>query len=163
MTEKKKRRRGPKASQTQPLEELLRTGEAALYGQVCWSIANRGTEKPRPGEVITLEGGEDEGDRASESFRLTGKSIENIERCSGMRTCGEAVSLFTEEREAEPSDERLGECPHGHREEALAFMMHGIQPNEPCPKCGEIPKFGNTAMSLDFHLVHHGESYYPFP
>ena len=147
MAEKKKRRRGPNAPQTQPLEELLRAGEAALYGQVCWSIANRGTEKPRPGEVITLEGEEDEGDRASEIFRLTGKSIENIERCLGMRTCEEAVALFADQKEAEPS----GECPRGHQEEAFAFLMHGIRPTEPCPECGEIPKFGNTGMSLDLH------------
>ena len=147
MAKKKKRRRGPNASQTQPLEELLKAGEVALYGQVCWSIANRGTEKPRPGEVITLEGEEDEGDRASESFRLTGKSIENIERCLGMRTCEEAVALFADQKEAEPS----GECPRGHQEEAFAFMMYGIRPTEPCPECGEIPRFVNTGMSLNFH------------
>ncbi len=29
-------------------------------------------------------------------------------------------------------------------------MMRGIQPTEPCPKCGEIPEFSNAAMSLDF-------------
>ena len=147
MAKKKKRRRGPNASQTQPLEELLKAGEVALYGQVCWSIANRSTEKPRLGEVITLEGEEDEGDRAGESFRLTGKSIENIERCLGMRTCEEAVALFADQKEAESS----GECPRGHQEEAFAFMMYGIRPTEPCPECGEIPRFGNTGMSLNLH------------
>ena len=38
--------------QAQTLEVLLRNGEAVLYGQVCWSIANRGTDRPRPGDVI---------------------------------------------------------------------------------------------------------------
>ena len=51
------------------------------------------------------------------------------------------------QKEAEPS----GECPNGHQEEAFAFMMYGIQPTDPCPKCGEIPKFGNTGMSLNLH------------
>ena len=130
--------------QTEPLEELLRAGETALYGQFCWSIANRGTERPIAGEVITLEGEED---CAGERFQLTRSSIENAERCLGMRTCGEAVALFTEEKEAEP----WGECPHGHQEAAFAFMMYGIRPTDPCPDCGEIPEFGNTIMSLDFH------------
>ncbi len=65
----------------------------------------------------------------------------------GMKTCGEAIALFVEEKEAEP----WGECLDGHREAALAFMMYGIRPTHPCPDCGEIPKFGSTAMSLDFH------------
>ena len=47
--------------------------------------------------------------------------------------------------------EHLEECPHGHREEAFAFMMYGIQPTEPCPVCGEIPKFGKPMMSLNLH------------
>ena len=44
------------APQHPRLEHLLRTGEDALYGQVCWSIANRGTEPPRKGDATTLEG-----------------------------------------------------------------------------------------------------------
>ena len=44
-----------------------------------------------------------------------------------------------------------GECPHGHREAAFDFMMYGIRPSEPCPKCGEIPEFSDLAMSLDFN------------
>ena len=32
----------------------LGVGEAVPYGQVCWSIANRDTDRPRAGEVITL-------------------------------------------------------------------------------------------------------------
>ena len=151
MAEKKKRREKARAPQTPPLEDLLRAGEAVLYGQVCWSIANRGTDRPRPGEVIALEGGDEAEGHANGKFRLTRKSVENIARCMGLRTCGEAVELFAEKREAEPPGEPLRECLHGHQEAALAFMLHGIRPTEPCPECGEIPTFGNAAMSLDFH------------
>ena len=45
----------------------------------------------------------------------------------------------------------MGECLHRHQEEALAFMLYGIQPTEPCPDCGEISKFGNAMMSLDLY------------
>ena len=55
MAKKRNRKQKPEPQQTQTLEELLRTGECALYGQVCWSMANRSTEKPKPGEVITLD------------------------------------------------------------------------------------------------------------
>ena len=144
---KKKRRQKRRASQSLPLEDLLRSGEAAIYGQVCWSLANRGTERPRPGEVIILEGVNEQGDRANRRLRLTPQSIENVEQCLGMRTCGEAVATFAESEEVEPA----GDCPHGHQEAALAFMMHGIRPTEPCPECGEIPEFGNTWMSPDLH------------
>ena len=144
---KKERKQKTRASQPPRLEDLLGAGEAVLYGQVCWSIANRGTEPPKAGEVITLEGGYEEESPTSRTFRLMDKSIENVERCLGMRTCGEAVALFAEQEEVEP----WGECPHGHQEAALEFMMHGIRPTEPCPECGEIPNFGNTMMSLDLH------------
>ena len=147
MPKKKRRKQKQRGPRAQPLENLLRDGEAALYGQVCWSIANRGTEKPRPGEVITLEGGYEAGGHATRRFRLTRKSIENVERCLGMRTCGEAVDLFVEREEVEPA----GECPHGHREAAFAFMMHGVRPTEPCPQCGETPEFGNAMMSPDLY------------
>ena len=30
-------------------------------------------------------------------------------------------------------------------------MTDGVQPTEPCPECGEVPKFGDTAMSLGFY------------
>ena len=30
-------------------------------------------------------------------------------------------------------------------------MMHGIEPSEPCPNCGEIPRFSDPAMSLNFY------------
>ena len=148
---KKKRRQKRRAPQSLHLEELLRSGEAALYGQVCWSIANRGTERPRPGEVITLEGVDDTGDRGHQSFRLTPESIENIERCMGLRTCGEAVGLFVDERENHPSEAPLGDCPHGHRDAALAYLMYGIEPTEPCPDCGQIPNFGDVSMSPDLY------------
>ena len=147
MAKKKKRRQNPKAPQPPPLEDLLKAGAAVLYGQVCWSIANRGTDKPRVGEFMTLHGEDEEGD--GEKFRLTRESIENIERCLAMRTCGEAVAMFeeVEEKEAEPT----GECPHGHQEAAFEFMMYGIRPTEPCPQCGEMPKFGDTMMSPGFY------------
>ena len=96
MAKKKKRREKARVPQTPPLEELLRTGEAVPYGQVCWSIANRGTDRARPGEVITLDGDDEAGSHAKGKFRLTRKSIKNIERCLGMRTCGEAVALFAQ-------------------------------------------------------------------
>ena len=96
---------------------------------------------------MTLDGGAEAGGHANGKFRLTRKSIENIEQCLGMKTCGEAVALFAQEKEAEP----WGECPLGHQEAALAFMMYGIRPTEPCPECGEIPKFGSTAMSPGFY------------
>ena len=143
---KKKRRQRQSAPQP-PLEDLLKAGEAVLYGQVCWSIANRGTERPAAGEIITLEDVDELGQDAGGRFRLTATSIENIERCMGMRTCGEAVALFAEKEDVEPT----GECPHGHQEAAFEFMMYGIRPTEPCPQCGEMPEFGNTMMSPDFY------------
>ena len=147
MAKEKKRRQKSETLQPPPLEVLLGAGESVLYGQVCWSIANRGTEPPKVEEVITLEGGCDDGSHTGRSFRLTLKSIENVEWCLGMRTCAEAVALFAEQEEVEP----WGECLHGHQEAAFDFMMHGIRPIEPCPECGEIPNFGDTMMSLDFH------------
>ena len=147
MGKKRRRKQKPSATQAQTLEKLLRNGEAVLYGQVCWSIANRGTDIPGPGDVITLERGDEEGGHRTKEFRLTRKSIENVERCLGMRTCGEAVDLFAEREEMDAT----GECPNGHQEAAFAFMMHGIRPTEPCPQCGEIPEFGNTTMSPDLY------------
>ena len=152
MAKKRKRNQKPRPQSTRTLEELLRNGEYALYGQVCWAIANRSTEKPRPGEVITLEGGGPEDGAPSATFRLTRKSIESIGRCLGLRTCGEAVALFAGEEEASPKPpgEPTGECQLGHREAVLAYMMYGVEPTEPCPNCGEIPKFSNPAMGIDF-------------
>ena len=132
----------------QTLEDLLVSGQVALYGQVCWSIANRGTEIHKEGDVITLESWDEEGDPVIEQYQLTDISIDNIGRCIGMRTCGEAQALFAEPRMAEPSGE---ECSHGHLEAALASMMYGIKPTEPCPRCGEIPEFSNTVMSTNFY------------
>ena len=135
-------------TQTQDLEQLLATGEESLYGRVCWSIANNGTEEAEVGDIITLEGSDGDGDPATRDFHLTDLSIENIDRCMGMRTCGEAQALFVEPRVPEPP---LGECPDGHPEAAFANMMYGIRPTEPCPRCGEVPKFSNTWMSPEFY------------
>ena len=133
------------------MENLLRNGETTLYGQVCWSIANRGTEPPRSGEVITLEGGKENGGQTSRAFRLTRKSVENVERCLALRTCGEAVELFADRVEPDLSGAPLGDCLHGHQEAAFAYMMYGIEPTEPCSDCGEIPTFGSMSMSPDFY------------
>ena len=148
---KKKRKQKSKKPRARPLEDLLRNGEAGLYGQVCWSIANRGTEPPGSGEVITLEGGDDKGGQTSRAFRLTRRSVENVERCLGLRTCGEAIDLFAERTEVQTSAVPSGECPHGHQDAAFAYMMYGIEPTEPCPDCGEIPTFGSVAMSPGFY------------
>ena len=151
MVKKKKRRQKQRVPQPPPLENLLGTGEAGLYGQVCWSIANRGTEPPKSGEVITLEGEDEMRGQTSRAYRLTRKSVENIQRCLGMRTCGEAMDLFADRTEEQSSGTPSGECPHGHQEEAFAYMMYGIEPTEPCPNCGEIPTFGSMAMSPGFY------------
>ena len=129
------------------LEVLLRSGETALYGQVCWSLANRGTEKPTAADVITLEGNDDAADSATRTFRLTGESIEHIEACLGMRTCEEAVASFVE-HDVEVS---WRECPQGHPEAALEYMMYGTEPSEPCPNCGQIPEFCDPSRSLNFY------------
>ena len=129
------------------LEDLLRTGETALYGQVCWSLANRGTERPAAGEVITLEGGDDAGDPTTKTFRLTPDSIEHIEGCLGIRSCEEAMASIAKHKKIGP----WGECPQGHPEEASEYMMYGTEPSEPCPHCGEIPEFSDPSMSLNFY------------
>ena len=151
MAKKEKRRQKQTGPQHPPLENLLRSGETEVYGQLCWPIANRGTEPPRPGEVITLEGGDERGGQTSGAFRITRKSVENINLCLGMRTCGEAVEVFAGEVESAPSGALLGDCPHGHQEAAFAYMMYGIESTEPCPECGEIPTFGSMAISPDFY------------
>ena len=145
MTRKSKRSRGRNSRSVPDLEEL-RFGDAVLYGQVCWSIANRGTQRPIAGDIITLDGEDDAGNHATSAFRLTRETVDNIERCLGMRTCGEAVALFAEREESDPQ----GECPQGHPDTAFEYMMHGIEPTEPCPTCGEIPRFSDPAMSLNF-------------
>lgn len=147
MARKSKRSNRRNSRSISDLEELLRVGDAVAYGQVCWSIANRGTANPAAGDVITLEGVDEAGDHTAKAFRLTRESVANVERCLGMRTCGEAVAMFAERKEGEP----CGECPQGHPEAAFEYMMHGIEPSDPCPHCGEIPKFSDSAMSLDFY------------
>lgn len=147
MTKKNKQRQTPREQQLHTLEKLLRDGDTVLYGQVCWSMANRGTDRPKVGDVITLEEEEGDGGLTNETFRLTHKSIENVERCLGMKTCGEAAALFSEPKKVEPS----GECQNGHPDAAFEYMMYGIQPTEPCPRCGEVPEFSHPAMSLNFY------------
>ena len=147
MARKRKRSRKRNSRSVADLEDLLYAGDPVLYGQVCWSIASHGTERPTAGDVITLEGLDEAGDHATRPFRLTRETVENVERCLGLRTCGEAVALFAERKQGEPR----GECHQGHPDAALEYMMHGTEPTEPCPNCGEVPRFTDSAMSLDFY------------
>lgn len=55
--------------------------------------------------------------------------------------------LFAKRKEGKPR----GECPQGHPEAALDYMMYGIKPSEPCPNCGEIPEFSDSGMSPNFY------------
>lgn len=147
MAEKRnsQKRRQP---QTRPLEDLLDAGQKTLYGQVCWSIANRGTARPKKNQLVDLGGVDRELFGEAVKWRLTDTSVENVERCIGLRTCGEAVALFEEADQKEPASS--GECPLGHGEQAIAYMLYGQEPTEPCPRCGEIPKFSDAGMSLNF-------------
>ena len=145
MTKKRKAKKRARVPSAEPLEQLLKTGDPETYGRVCWSLANRDTERRQAGDVITLSAWEKVG--AERKFRLTEESIENIGRCLGMRTCGEASAIFTETRQVEP----WSECPGGHQEAAFQYLTYGIVPTKPCPECGEIPRFEGLAMSLDFH------------
>ena len=128
------------------LEQLLKTGEREAYGQLCWSLGNRDTRTRRQGQVITLAGLRGNDQPNGRKFRLTEQSIDNINRCLGMRTCGEAAELYMEPPNAAPGPE----CPHGHQNMARDYMMFGIVPRKPCPDCGHIPTFHGTTMSLGF-------------
>lgn len=147
MTNQKKSKKRPRARSVEALEQLLKAEDAETYGLVCWYLANRGTERYRAGDVINLGVWEKAG--VDRKFRLTEESIENIDRCLGMHTYEEASSLFTEFTQMEP----LGECPRGHQDAALDYLMHGITPTKPCPECGEVPKFGDVYKSLGFGSV----------
>ena len=139
-TMSKDRKEKQEHQQVKTFEDLIVTGKDALYGQVCWSIANHGTEIHRTGDVIAIEGWGEEDNPVTEEYKLTSISIANIGRCIGMRTCAEAQALFAEPKRVEPSGE---ECPHGHFEAALDSMVYGIKPTEPCPRCGDIPRLSN--------------------
>ena len=144
MTKKRNGNTRRKAPRIEPLENLLKTGASETYGRLCWSLANRDSERHRAGDVIKLGGWEKTGN--GRKFRLTEESVENLGRCLGMRTCGEASEMFTETGQIEP----WGECPDGHQEAALQYLRYGIMPTKPCPECGEIPTFDGLAMSLNF-------------
>ncbi len=144
MTKQKRSEKRSRARSVEALEQLLKTEDAETYGLVCWYLANRGTERYRAGDVINLGAWEKAG--VEREFRLTEESMESIDRCLGMRTYEEASSLFTEITQIEPR----GECPRGHQDAALDYLMHGTKPTEPCPECGEIPKFGDVFTSLGF-------------
>ena len=140
------RHRNSKPQKVRPLESLLHSGENTLYGQVCWSLANNSTVVHEPGEVISIPTTVVEGQYVEDSFRLTKTSLASIAKCFGMKTCGEAVDLFTKRREVKP----WGECLNGHREAAFQFIMYGIEPSEPCPDCGEVPRFGELSRTVGF-------------
>ena len=53
-------------------------------------------------------------------------------------------------RATEAAQEARRVCPH-HQEAAFELMLNGIRRTEPCPKCGEIPEFGNMWMTPDLH------------
>ena len=144
MSKKKKSKKRLRARGVEALEQLSKTEDAETYGQVCWYLANRGTERYGAGDVVNLGAWEKGG--VERKFRLTEESLENIDRCMGMRTYEEASSLFTEITKIEP----WGECPRGHQDAALDYLMHGKMPTKPCPECGEIPKFGDVYTSLRF-------------
>ena len=107
-----------RAARVEPLEQLLKSGDAETYGRVCWSLANRGTERHRAGDVIRLGVCEGAGRSPEREFRLTEESIENLGRCLGMRTCEEASDIFVATRQIEP----WGEWSGGHREAALEYL-----------------------------------------
>ena len=146
MAKKKPSEKKTSVNRVKPLERLLKTGESETYGQLCWSLGNRDTKVHKPGQVVTVAGWEDNGKSNQRKFRLTGQSIENINRCLGMRTCGEAVELFRET----PNPKHDYECPDGHQETAWDYMMYGIVPTKPCPDCGQMPTFHGLSMSLGF-------------
>ena len=147
MNRKKKRNRKTRTTKPRSLEHILTTQSPESYGQLCWSLANRDTSRHRAGNVIKLGGWDESGNPRETKFKLTEESIKNINRCLGMRTCGEASALFTPPpKEVEPE----GECPNGHQQAAWNYMMYGIHPTKPCEICGEITQFSGAAMSLDF-------------
>ena len=147
MSKKKNRKSKTATPMAKPLEHLLETGDTETYGQLCWSLGNRDTVRHQAGDEIALGEWEESGKTTEASFRLTEETVENINRCLGMRTCGEAAAMFTPPPEpVEPQ----GECPHGHQEAAWDHIMYGIRPTKPCPQCGDIPIFTGGAMSLGF-------------
>ena len=144
MGKQRRPKRRVRAPRVEALEQLLKTTDPETYGRVCWFLANRDIQRHRAGDVIALEVWEKAG--VERKFRLTEESIENISRCLGLRDCGDASEIFIQTRQVEPR----GECPTGHQNAALDYMMYGIMPTKPCPECGEIPKFGDLSMSLGF-------------
>lgn len=130
----------------EPLEQILTSGDPATYGEVCWFLANRDTERHHAGSLIKLNVSEESGELGEKEYSLTEESINNIGRCLGMRNPEEALQLFKTPTEAEP----IGECPNGHPEAAFQYFMFGIKPTEPCPNCGKIPSFGESVRSLNF-------------
>ena len=146
MARKRKTKRTARYKRAQPLEHLLQTADPESYGRVCWYLANRDTGRPAAGDVVSSGIPDATGEFSERRFRLTGESIQNIVRCLGMRTPEEASQIFIPSPDEKPS----GECPGGHPEAAFNYMLTGIVPTKPCPKCGQIPRFEGSSMSLNF-------------
>lgn len=146
MARKRKTKRSARDKSGQPLEHLLHTAEPESYGRICWYLANRDTERRRAGDVINLDTPDVPRGLRERKFWLTGQSIENIARCLGMRTPEEASQIFIRSTD----EEARGECPGGHPGAAFEYMMSGIVPTQPCPQCGQIPRFGDASKSLNF-------------
>ena len=146
MAKKRKTKKRVRAPRVEPLEQFLKTGDPETYARACWFLANRDTERHGAGDVIKRGVWEGTGRSSERKYRLTEESIENINRCLGMRTSEKASGIFMESNKVEP----WGECPGGHQEAALQYLTDGIVPTKPCPECGQIPRFDGLAMSLNF-------------
>ena len=146
MARKRKTKKSTRDRRGQPLEHLLHTAERESYGGGCWYLANRDTERHRAGDVISLDIPDATRGLRERKYRLTGQSIENIARCLGMRTPEEASQIFIQSAD----EERREECPGGHPDAAINYMLSGIVPTKPCPKCGQIPRFDDASKSLNF-------------
>ena len=61
MTKKRRPNRRERTPRVEPLEKLLNAGESETYGQLCWSLANRSTERHSAGDAIKLDGWDENG------------------------------------------------------------------------------------------------------
>ncbi len=146
MARKRKKKRSERDEKGKSLEQLLQTADPEYYGRVCWYLANRDTDRHGAGDVIFLEVPDGTGALRERKYRLTGQSTENIARCLGIRSPGEASRIFIPSTDEGPPRE----CSGGHPEAAFHYMTTGIVPTKPCPRCGQIPRFENLCMSLNF-------------
>lgn len=52
------------------------------------------------------------------------------------------------ERSPKPAELDNEPCPHGHPEQAQAFILYGTPPRK-CPRCGETPNFGGAGLGCE--------------